>query len=324
MQPYRLTCRFGRIESDLRFIDNPAKTNYGPSLYTPQGRRVHFFFMKELHRIGETIKSLAASMVPPSTKLAPLSTRQAETLERLEIRERNLVRIIHRRCTYEVMENTTIPRLICLTAEYLRMQSAFLEVLIYLEDKGYVDISAIRNPINMQKITQETCVEYRQITPLMNVLSCFSNLKVPGRNEAGHRDSRQWLATIIVRGAVTTNFSAILDRIKECGQLGTFDPTELIGVMPVAIRRNMDAGKIGFEGQQKFCFWLPGGMVSSFCPCLHSVPMELQELKNCCINRSTAMSGLGYPFAKYFRTLELSGVRFVAYANILKIGLETQ
>jgi hypothetical protein len=119
-----------------------------------------------------------------------------------------------------------------------KIQSSFFSVLMLLNRSGLVSLEGLEKPMNLGRIEDETVM--RVYAALYN----FEKLKEIGddwRNTfpnhealddwftpmAGYLTPLDWLATLIVCGALITDFRVILDKIEDFEEFGALDRPRL-------------------------------------------------------------------------------------------------
>ncbi|KAG4442539.1 hypothetical protein IFR05_001951 [Cadophora sp. M221] len=180
----------------------------------------------------------------------------------------------------------------------LRLQSAVLETFLHLEAMGLVshigfrervDMFPVTNPRSERKIkeghvaTRPEIEAYDNIHTVSTAIANFmafketwkalleeektiTTLYYPRWGDVLYSEPIQWLATIIIRSATTTNLGQIVSRIQECGQLGRpKSPPEFeegaFEINPYAGSTDLERNPIaGINQPPGFFFWLPNGV----------------------------------------------------------------
>jgi len=119
-----------------------------------------------------------------------------------------------------------------------KIQSSFLSVLMDLNRSGVVSLEGLEKPMKLWRITDKTVKKVRgalfnfericEIGPnWITKFPHFGDLNGWFSDEIGYAAPMCWLATVIVRGALTTDLDVIMHRIEEFGEFGALNRQKL-------------------------------------------------------------------------------------------------
>lgn len=154
-----------------------------------------------------------------------------------------------------------------------KVQNAFFSVFMQLCEAGLVTFGGVKVPYHLQSSKdQDVCL-------LQAALGCFEEVRKITRDWEEHVDFQAflqpldgyqtpsvWLATMIVRGAITQDFSQLMNKIEELGHFGRLDRVALEEFWPrdKHLVRNQKSGIIqpltGNRDSPVVAFWLPHSM----------------------------------------------------------------
>lgn len=165
-------------------------------------------------------------------------------------------------------EHAQIPEILRAIALRAKIQSSFFTVFMFLEDQCLVSARGLQEPMELV-----TCAD-DEVRDVINALSSFELIQKLENNKfdfptffyaSGYLQPSQWLATLIVRGAIVKDFWAIIDRISSFGEFGELDESILRKYWKEnrPIKVNPEAGLVQrkpFGQSPILCFWLPYSM----------------------------------------------------------------
>jgi hypothetical protein len=205
-----------------------------------------------------------------------------------------------------------------------RIQSSFLSVYMHLTDICLVTFEGLEQPMDL---TGNKDPEIRLVAA---ALGCFEKIEQLGiahskifnfetffNGMEGYWTPREWLATLIVRGATVRDFHGIMDRIEVWGEFGRLNREALHQKWPEdkKLVRNLGAGRVlprtGQRDSPVMAFWLPHALGQG---------ITLQQIYTSFDDKFVKIEGL---FFRFFNLPNhLDGPYELVSASVLKKELE--
>ncbi|CZR64013.1 uncharacterized protein PAC_13910 [Phialocephala subalpina] len=183
-----------------------------------------------------------------------------------------------------------IGEIIQMIALLAKIESATFSVFMFLQEQGLVTMEGLKEPMTLINCAHD------EIRLVINALDCFRFFNRMDKPKSyvwpedfafsGYMAVRIWLATVVVRGALTTDMHSLINLLSTFDGLGSLNREELRELWPAT--RKLQVGKsAGFipalkPGRaQSFCFFLPLttrqiGDIDEVCRSFdsHFVPLE--------------------------------------------------